>query len=113
METAIAGRRVLALPAGPRLDLQVGWIWLLGGALLLYLGIDGGGYDLVVRSDAGIAVWWVVLLGALCGILPAAGTTTTGRIALGLLGAFVVWTWIASSWSLSPERSSQELSRVV
>ncbi len=113
METAIAGRRVLALTGGPRLDLRVGWIWLLGGALLLYLGIDGGGYDLVVRSDAGVAVWWVVLIGALCGIVPAARTTATGRVALGLLAAFVVWTWIATSWSLSPERSLQELSRVV
>ncbi len=113
METAIAGRRVLALPAGPRLDLRVGWIWLLGGALLLYLGIDGGGYDLVVRSDAGIAVWWIILLGALCGIVPAARTSAAGRIALGLLTAFVLWTWIATSWSLSPERSFQELSRVV
>jgi hypothetical protein len=113
MESALAQRRVLALPVGPRLDPQVGWIWVLGAALLLYLGLDGGGYDLVVRSNAAIAVWWVILLGALCGVIPAARTTTTGRIALALLAGFVVWTAIATSWALSPERSVQELSRVV
>jgi hypothetical protein len=94
-----------------RVDSHAVWIWVLCAALVLYLGIDGGGYDLVVRSHVGVIVWWVVLLGAACGILPAARLTRTGWAALGLFGAFVVWTAIASTWSLSSERSLQELSR--
>ena len=38
--------------------------WALPFALVLYLGLKGGGYDAVVRSEVGIAVWWIVLLGA-------------------------------------------------
>ena len=41
-------------------------------ALVLYLALRGGGYDRVVYSEVGIAVWWVLLLGALVGVLPAA-----------------------------------------
>ena len=38
--------------------------FVLPFALVVYLGLKGGGYDLVVRSEVGIAIWWIVLLGA-------------------------------------------------
>lgn len=94
-----------------RVDPRAVWIWALCAALVLYLGVDGGGYDLVVRSHVGVIVWWVVLLGGACGLLPTARLTRVGGGALALFGAFVVWTAIASTWSLSSERSLQELSR--
>lgn len=96
----------------PRIDAHAVWLWVLCAGLVLYLGIDGGGYDLVVRSDAGVLVWWVLLLGALLGVLPAARLTRTAWAALGLFGAFLVWSAIASSGSLSSERSLQEISRL-
>lgn len=86
--------------------------WALAGTLVLYLAIDGGGYDLVVRSQVGIVVWWIVLVGAAWGLLPATRWTRTAWLALGLFGGFVAWTAVASTWSLSSERSLQELSRV-
>jgi hypothetical protein len=88
------------------------WIWALCATLVLYLGLDGGGYDLVVRSHAAVIVWWVILLGAACGVLPTTRLSRTGWSALALFGAFAIWTAIATSWSLSSERSLQELSRI-
>jgi hypothetical protein len=86
--------------------------WALVGGLVLYLGIDGGGYDIVVHSQVAIIVWWVVLLGATWGFLPVARTSRVGWAGLGLFGGFVAWTAVASTWSLSSERSLQSLSLV-
>ena len=85
-------------------------IWALAGGLVLYLALDGGGYDLVVRSQVGVVVWWIVLVGAAWGILPAARLTRVAWVALVLLGGFVAWTALAATWSLSSERSLDDLS---
>ena len=80
-------------------------------AIIVYLAFSNGGYDLIVRGQVGIAVWWIVLLGALTGILPTrfgAG----GWAAIGLLAGFALWTGVATSWSESAERSVAELGRV-
>jgi tetratricopeptide (TPR) repeat protein len=100
------------LRVADRVDSGAVWIWALCTGLVLYLGLNGGGYDLVVRSHVGVIVWWVVLLGAVCGVLPASRLSRAGWGALALFSAFVLWTAIASTWSLSSERSLQELSRV-
>lgn len=96
----------------PRLDARAAWIWVLSAGLVLYLGIDGGGYDLVVRNQAGVVVWWIVLLGAAFGVLPAARLSRAGWAAVALFGGFLLWSAIASTWSLSSERSLDEVSRV-
>jgi O-antigen ligase len=81
-------------------------------ALVFYLALRGGGYDRVVYSEVGIAAWWLVLLGAVVGILPAARISRAGWIALGLLAAFVAWTALGVTWSESAERSVAEAGRV-
>ena len=114
METTAGGHSdVLAQPRRVLLPLDppAAAAWTLAFALVAYLALSNGGYDTVVRSQAGIAVWWVVLLGALAGILPA----RLGRaswVAIGLLAAFAVWTGLAATWSESAERSAVELGRV-
>jgi len=42
--------------------------WVLTFAPVLYLGLRGGGYDAVVRGEVGIAVWWLLAVGALAGL---------------------------------------------
>jgi hypothetical protein len=84
----------------------------LAGVLVLYLAFDGGGYDLVVHSQVGIVVWWIVLIGAIWGVLPVTRPTRLAWGALALFGGFVAWTAIAATWSLSSERSLQDLSLV-
>jgi hypothetical protein len=87
-------------------------VWLLTIAIVAYLGLDGGGYDLVVRNQVGIAVWWGVLVCAAVGVLPVAWPSRAGRVAVALFAGFVVWTAVASTWSVSSERSLQDLSQV-
>jgi O-Antigen ligase len=95
-----------------RLDGRAISVWALTSSIVLYLGIDGGGYDLVVRSNVAMVIWWIVLVGAAGGLLPAGRWTRTASGALVLFGGFAVWTGIAATWSLSSERTLQELSRV-
>ena len=95
-----------------RVDAAALSIWALVGTIVLYLAIDGGGYDIVVRSQVGVVVWWVVLIGAAWGLLPAGRLSRAAWAALALFGAFVVWTALATTWSESSERSLQELSLV-
>jgi len=81
-------------------------------ALVLYLALRGGGFDLVVRSEVAIAIWWVLVLGAVAGLLPRARIGRVGWLGLGLLAAFAVWTALGIGWSESAERSAAELGRV-
>jgi O-antigen ligase len=78
----------------------------------VYLGLSGGGYDIVVRSEIGLLVWWFVLLGALIGLLPRAQMPRAGWIAAGLLCGFLIWTWIGLSWSSSHELTLDEVCRL-
>jgi O-antigen ligase len=85
--------------------------WLLPLALILYLSLNNGGYDIIERSEVGIIVWWIVLLGTLVGALPAAGGTPVGWLMFALLAVFVGWTALSLSWTESAERTATELAR--
>jgi hypothetical protein len=85
--------------------------WSLAFVLVTYLSLRGGGYDIVARSEAAIAAWWIVLLGALAGLLPTR-FGTMGWIPVGLLAGFVVWTGLAIGWSSSAEQSVIEVGRL-
>ena len=80
--------------------------------LVFYLAMKGGGYDPIVRGEVGVAVWWVVLIGAAVGALPAARFTTAGWVMFAVLAGFAVWTALGISWSDSAERSASEAGRV-
>jgi hypothetical protein len=106
------------LPAGLDLADVAGRIgpvlvgWILPFALILYLALKGGGYDEVVRGEVGIAVSWLVLLGAIVGVLPAARIRGIGWVGIGLLIAFCVWTAFGVIWSDSAGRSVAEIGRI-
>src|SRR3954452_11941592 len=68
--------------------------WALPFVLVVYLGLKGGGYDSIIRDEAGVAIWWIVLIGAALGILPATMPRRNGFVGLGLIGAFALWTGI-------------------
>ena len=55
--------RVRSLAATLRFDGRPLAAWTLGFAPVLYLALRGGGYDIAVRSEVGLAVWWIVLVG--------------------------------------------------
>lgn len=109
---SVAVSRAWFLRAAHALDRRALGIWVLAGGLVLYLAVDGGGYDVVVHSQASIVVWWAVLVGGAFGLLPIRRLARSGWLALALFGGFVAWTAIAISWSASSERSLQALSLV-
>jgi len=109
---ATPGPRDPATPAG-RIDFQAVAVWLLGFALVAYLGLSGGGYDPIVRSQLGIAVWWGLLLGLAVGVLPLGRLRYGSWIALGLLAAYVAWVALSFAWSDVPASTVGDLGRVV
>lgn len=111
MEATVA-TRAPSLRWAARINWQAAAIWILSGGLILYLGIDGGGYDPVVRSRAAIVVWWIVLVGAAVAVIPVARLSRPAWAAVILFGAFLGWSAIATTWSLSTERSLEEISRL-
>jgi hypothetical protein len=81
-------------------------------AVVVYLGVNGGGYDLIVRNQVGIAIWWALLVCAIVGLLSARAFGRTAWAGLALFSGFVAWTAIATTWSVSSERSLAQLSMV-
>ena len=113
MESSVASYSATRWPrALRRADGTALATWALAGGLMLYLGFDGGGYDTLVSSQVGLVLWWIVLVGAAWGVLPAGRLTRFAWAGLALFGGFVGWTALASTWSLSSQRSLQDLSLV-
>src|SRR6476469_4613686 len=107
--TATAARQVRLAPrtgAAPAIA-----AWVLGFALVAYLSFANGGYDAVVRDQVGIAVWWLILIGAAIGVLPLRFSRFAWT-AVGLLTVFAIWTALSTSWSESAERSWIDAAKV-
>jgi O-antigen ligase len=78
---------------------------------VLALALSGGGYDVVIRGQIGLAAWWVVLIGSAAGLLPAARLARPAWIAVALLAGFALWTGLSALWSASAELTLKELAR--
>lgn len=94
-------RRLLALPA---VRLAPVGHWLSAFAVVVYLGLKGGGFDPIVQGELGVAAWWAVIVGSLAGVLPLARLGKRGWIGLALLGGYLLWMFIAIGWSPSHEQ---------
>jgi hypothetical protein len=66
----------------------------------------------VVRSEVGVAIWWVVILGAAVAILPTSAIGRNAWIGFGLLTAFTLWTGAGVVWSSNAGASVTEVARV-
>lgn len=92
------------------LDLPAIGGWGLGFALVVILGLSGGGYDAITRGEAGIAAWWIVGAGVALGSL-ALPRTRLAWAALLLFGGLVLWTGLGLTWTESTERTVTEVAR--
>jgi hypothetical protein len=101
-----------AIPRMRQLRADVLGIWSLAGALVLYLALEGGGYDQVIHSRVAILLWWIILISAAWGLLPRRRPGRAATTGLALFGAFIGWTALGVTWSLSVERSLNDLSLV-
>ena len=86
--------------------------WLVPAALVVYLGLENGGYGPIERGQIGMLAWFAVLAGTVVGALPVAGGTRGGRVLFTLLALFAGWTALSFGWTESDERTSLELARV-
>ena len=81
--------------------------------ITLLLAFNGGGYDIVIRQQVGLAVWAVIALGLGTGLLPRARLTPAAWTALGGFAVLALLTLISQTWTSSGERSTAELARVL
>jgi hypothetical protein len=86
--------------------------WLIPVALIVYLGLKNGGYDPIPRGDAGVLVWWILLVGLVVGALPGIRLRSTPGALIVLLAAFGAWTALSLIWSQSDERTMTEAARI-
>ena len=81
--------------------------------LTVFLALDGGGFDMVVRDQFGIVVWAAIAFGFVTGFFPRGRLSTGAWIALGGLGVLTGLTAVAHFWTESDEATTLELARVV
>ena len=81
--------------------------------ITLVLAFNGGGYDLVVRHEVGLAVWALIALGLGVGLLPRARLTPAAWTALGGFAALAALTLLSHVWTRSGEHATEELARVL
>lgn len=87
-------------------------VWVLGFGLVVYVGLEGGGYDPLVHDRVGIAVWWIALAGVAVGVLPNRHLPRLAWMALAVFAAFVLWTALSLLWTESSERTVADLARL-
>jgi hypothetical protein len=96
----------------PRTGLAKALAFVGAVALVLMFALRGdGSYDLVVRQEYGLAIWWIVAVGVAIGLLPR---TRLSRPLLALLAAilaYTIWTALSLTWTESSESTFTELAR--
>jgi hypothetical protein len=113
MEATAPPNQRQSLPAGlSRLDFDLVSTWLLGFGLVVYLGLEGGGFDPLVSDQVGVVVWWTVLVGLVVGAFPRRRLGVAGWSGLALLAAFLGWTALSLAWTESHANTSAEIARV-
>jgi O-antigen ligase len=86
-------------------------VFLGAAALLLAYALPGGAYDIVIRQEYGIVVWWALAVGFAVGVLPRARPAMPVWLLVAAFVAYTVWTAISLGWSLSAERTTAEIAR--
>jgi hypothetical protein len=82
-------------------------------AAVVFYALRGGTYDLVLRQEAGVAIWWTIALGFAIGVLPRARPARLLAVPLAGFATLVLWTALAHGWTESDERTTAELARTV
>jgi hypothetical protein len=85
---------------------------LVAGGLAI-VALRGGSYDVVNRGELFVAVWWMLGIGTLVGVLPSHVLPGSARLVLIAGLALVLWTAIGVAWTESAERTIVEAGRTV
>ncbi len=87
--------------------------FLLPAALLVYYALKGGSYDIVVRQEEALGVWWFLGLGWLFGLFPRTQIPRLGLVTLGACALLAIWMAVGLSWTDSDERTLAEVARTL
>ena len=88
-------------------------VFLVALAAPVYLSLRGDGYDIVVRQEFGVVLWWSLALAFAFGILPRAHLRPGARLPLVGLAGLIAWTGLSLLWTQSQERTFEELARTM
>src|SRR3954452_16757092 len=80
-------------------------------SILLYCALRGASYDIVVRQEEALVLWWVLALGWISGALPRYRAQRLSWIPIAALTALAAWTALSLSWTDSDERTLAEVAR--
>lgn len=86
--------------------------FVIAAAAAVGAAADGGSYDLVVRQEGALWLWWTITLLAVAAVLPRNRPGGPGLVCLVALGLLTAWTAASLGWSSSSERTLTEIARV-
>jgi hypothetical protein len=96
-----------------RLLIRRGIAFAAAAALPIWLALHEGGFDVVIRDQTSLFVWWVIAAGFAIGALPRARLDRSAIVPAAALAGLVLWTLLSLSWTESSERTWTELSRLL
>jgi tetratricopeptide (TPR) repeat protein len=100
-------------PARRADELESFLLFAVFGGVILFVALNGGGFDIVFRGQLGLGLLWGAGLLLAFGALPAARLGGSARALCVVLLGLVVWTAASLVWTESVERSYGDVSRVV
>jgi hypothetical protein len=101
------GRRI------SRLSVRRAIVFAIAIALPTWLALEGGGFDVVVRQQGGLLIWWALALGFLSGWLPRSRPAVALLWPAVAIAALLAWTLLSFGWTESDESTYAELSRLL
>ena len=85
----------------------------IAALIVLVLGLNGGGYDIVTRQQFFFVLWAGLVLGFATGALPRGKPDGGYVIPLAALAGLLVWMTMSFGWTDSDERTMAEVARVL
>jgi O-Antigen ligase len=82
------------------------------GLVVLY-AMRGGSYDVIVRQEYGLVIWWLIAVGVGLGLLPRSRPHPVVLVLLATLLAYAGWTALSLLWTESSEQTTAEIARVL
>jgi hypothetical protein len=79
--------------------------------ILLYYALRGGSYDIAIRQEEAIVIWWVLGLGFAFGVLPRARPPRSVLVPFAAILLLALWTALSLTSTQSGERTFAELAR--
>ena len=98
-------------PRGLRIRRALGFLVALG--LTVLLAADGGGYDVVIRHQVGLAIWALIALGLAAGVLPRSQLRPAAWVSLCGFAGLACLMLLSLAWTESDERTTEELARII